>query len=216
MMKRDNCIDVPAKYTEKFIYISTYYVLMGYRTIILDNESYAKLSKAKEALRKKTGRKLSFGETITDLLNKRPELLPLNDELRSYISKFASVVSETSGVTGILLFGSVAKGAYNENSDIDIMVLAKQNSKILKKTIDAISSLKAESDDLMRTGLPSLISPFIIYEDELLSFRPFYFDLADYGIILFEKNNVLSDFIYSVKRVTHKRELLESSEVITW
>ena len=82
--------------------------------------------------------------------------------------------------------------------------------------MDIVARLSEDESELMKKGLPSFISPVLLSVDELRKFRPFYLDLADYGVILYERDHFLSDFIYETKRIRHKRELINNTEVLLW
>lgn len=190
---------------------------MKYKTIMLDVNGYARLADAKEALGRRMGVSLSFNDLILELVSKNLDFLDIDDGLKSHIAKFADRARELDYVLGILLFGSVAKETSGENSDIDILVLVKPEGKgQLTRMMDIAASLKDDEAELMKKGLPSLISPVLLSVDELEKFRPFYFDLADYGVILYEKDHLLSDFVYETKRIKHKRELINNTEVLVW
>lgn len=190
---------------------------MKYKTVMLDMESYAKLSDAKRALRKKSGLKISFRDLILDLIGRRLDFAPVDDRLKIYIERFVAEMSRLESMEGILLFGSVAKCTYNEYSDIDIVVLVRHGKvNAIRKALTAVKSMKKEGGKLMELGLPSLINPIVLDLDDIKAFRSFYFDFADYGIILYERGAVLSDFIYSLKWKRHKREFVNNVEVLTW
>lgn len=184
---------------------------------MLDIGSYAKLSEAKKALRKRSGLKLSFSDIITDLIIKRLEFLRVEEELKAYLRTFVAKMSAVPEVEGVLLFGSLAKGSYNQYSDIDILLVVDgKRWEVFEKATSKGKILGEERGRLMELGLPSLISPIVLDENDLKEFRPFYFDFADFGVILFERNNVLSDFIYSIRRIKHKRQIVNNVEVVTW
>ena len=190
---------------------------MQYKTIMLGAKSYAKLASAKEAMRKKSGLKLSFDDLISDLVGRKLELAPIDDRLKRYIEKAALQISNIEGVAGILLFGSVAKGTYNRHSDIDIAVITSGKKwNALRGVLDASKSMQKEGYELMDSGFPSLISPVVLDLKDTKSFRPFYFDLADFGIILYERGKVLTDFVDSIRWKSHRREVVGGAEVVTW
>ena len=190
---------------------------MRYKTIMLGRASYAKLASAKRNLRKKSGQKLSFEDLISDIIDRKLDLAPMDDRLKKFIEKVAFTLSEINGVDGVLLFGSVAKGTYNQNSDIDIAVFTRSNKL---ETLHGITTLKGDlskdSIALLKLGLPHAISPIVLDNSDIKTFKPFYFDLADYGMILYEKGKTVSDFVDSMKWKDHRREVIRGAEVITW
>jgi len=190
---------------------------MKYKTIMLDMSGYSKLAKAKETMRKRSGLKLSFNDLISEAIGKKLEFVPMEDELRGFVELFAGEAGKLEAVEGILMFGSVAKGNYSKYSDIDVMiVVSHKKSRIVENILAVARSLKEASDNMMDLNLPSLINPIILDKNEIKSFKPFYFDFADYGIILYERNSVITNFIYELKKIKHKRVLIDNVEVLTW
>lgn len=190
---------------------------MRYKTIMLDANSYAKLASAKRSIRKKSGLKLSFEDLILDLIGRRLELASMDERLKRFIEMAALKISDLSGVEGILLFGSVAKGAYNKYSDIDLAVVTG-NKKLdtLEQVIAIKNGLSDGAMTLMKLGLPHSLSPIVLDIKDTGMFKPFYFDIADYAIILYERGDAASKFVDSVKWRKHRREIINGAEVITW
>ena len=190
---------------------------MRYKTVMLDLESYAKLLDAKRAMRKKSGLKISFRDLILDLVGRRLDFAPIDEKLKIYIEGFIAKIGRLENVEGAILFGSVAKGTYNEYSDIDIVIFVNQDkADVMRKALDIAKGMKGEGEKLMEMGLPSLINLVVLDAKDMKAFRPFYFDFADYGIILYERGVALSNFVYSLKWRKHKRELIDNVEVLTW
>ena len=109
------------------------------------------------------------------------------------------------------------KEKYNKNSDIDLAIFTKSRKLDILESVMAIKgSLGSEAISLMKAGLPHSLSPIALDRGDAKAFKPFYFDLADYGIILYEKADSVSKFIDSVKWKKHRREVVKGVEVITW
>lgn len=190
---------------------------MKYKTIMLSLSGYARLASAKKAFSNRVNLELSFNEFVSETLCNNIKFLNIDDRLRLYINRFVDKVSQMDGVLGVLLFGSVPKGTYHENSDIDLLVVVKSRSNGMLKKIDEIaSSMREEGAALMSANLPSLINPIIVNENNLTEFRPFYFDIADYGVVLHEKGYVLTDLVYAFKKRKHSRQVVDNMEVLTW
>lgn len=190
---------------------------MRYKTIMLDLNSYAKLASAKEAMRKKSGLKLSFEDLILDLIGRNLELAPMDERLKLFIKKASLAISELPRVDGILLFGSVAKGAYNRYSDIDLAIFTSgKKLASLKRVIALKKSLSDGAIALMKLNLPHALSPIVLDKGDTGTFKPFYFDLADFGIILYERGGRVSDFVNSIKWKEHRRQIVKGVEVINW
>jgi predicted nucleotidyltransferase len=189
--------------------------MQKHKTIMLDLESYNKLLSAKDAASRKSGRNLSFNAFILELVSRKLDFLDIDDSLRRYLIRLAARLASISHIDGVLLFGSVAKGSYKENSDIDILILTKDGGGY-HEVMKVINSLRVEADGLSDKGLPSLVCPILIGMQDTKRFRPLYLDLADYGIILYERESALTDFINSVSRTKHERTFENGVEVLTW
>lgn len=190
---------------------------MGPKTIMVDLPLYSRLSSAKKVLSSKSDRKLTFSDLFRELLAYRIDLLDIDGRLKNYITGFSEQLSTLGGATGAILFGSVAKGSFNENSDIDIMILVDnlKNNQI-QRTLEIIKGMKEEGIALMNERLPSLINPLFLSQEEITTIRPIFFDIVDYGICLFERWDKISSFRFSVNRVKRKRESINNIEVLTW
>lgn len=190
---------------------------MKYKTIMLSLAGYSRLARAKKAFSDRIGSELSFNEFVSETLCNNIEFLEIDNRLRSYINGFVDKVILLEGVRGVLLFGSIPKGSHHENSDIDLLIVVKSGSNGMFGMIDEIaSSMHKEGIALMSANLPSLINPIVIGENSLTEFRPFYFDIADYGVVLYEKGHVLTDMIYAFKKRKHSRQVVDNMEVLTW
>ncbi|MEM3178037.1 MAG: nucleotidyltransferase domain-containing protein [Candidatus Micrarchaeaceae archaeon] len=192
---------------------------MAYKTILLNESAYIKASAAKRKLSEKLRRKLSFSDLINEVFGKRIEFLDIDNELKAYIESFSERLRQTDCVLGLLLFGSVAKGrSYNKYSDIDLLVVVR-DKKDIWGTMERIHKIKGElaqqSKELAAKQLPMFISPIVIDEKELNAFKPIYLDFLDYGIVLFEKQNVLTDFLNEMRKIKHSRSF-RPYEVLTW
>lgn len=205
------------KYIERPICINFYRKTIKYKSVMLDINGYSKLAEAKTMLSRKMGVSLSFNDLVLELVSRRFEFLNVDASLKNYITKFADRIKCLDYVFGAILFGSVARETFTENSDIDILILTERdmNNKF-SRLMDITRSLKEDERALMEKGLPSLITPIFLNIEDTKIFRPIYFDIVDYGIILFEKGNFLSDFMSTIRKVKHKRELINNVEVLTW
>jgi predicted nucleotidyltransferase len=121
-------------------------------------------------------------------------------------------------VTGIILFGSVARDDFSKYSDIDIAIIVNGSFiDAFKSVSKAIYSLKDEKIRLLENnGLYLYISPFIITPGSANKLEPVYFDIADYGIPLFERGQALSDFINDISKIKYSRRFTEAGEVLEW
>ncbi|WP_252234281.1 nucleotidyltransferase domain-containing protein [Clostridium sp. ZS1] len=76
----------------------------------------------------------------------------LDENLRSGIVKARDIILEKLYKSNVYLFGSIAKGRYSKQSDIDLLVIIDENKstkelRLLRHEIeDAINNIKLEKD----------------------------------------------------------------------
>ena len=106
------------------------------------------------------------------------------------------------GLLGVWLFGSVARGEARPNSDVDLLVVARNLMGNKSQMADAISSVvdvRSERDFFFRNGFVTDISFYPITEEELGRFYPIMLDVLDHGIVLYERGEILNKTARSMK-----------------
>lgn len=101
------------------------------------------------------------------------------------LDKFIGGVREILGdhLKKIILYGSYARGDYNESSDIDIMILVDLNGNNLDKARNEIYNLASDFDleyDVTLSPLVKNIDRFNYWSDV----QPFYINVLSEGVIL--------------------------------
>ncbi len=105
------------------------------------------------------------------------------NNIRNIINEFVEEVRKILGnrVKKILLYGSYARGDYNKNSDIDIMILTDLNEKEIEEYRDMISDIVFE----IQLEKDVYISPIIKNIDKYskkAEFVPFYINVKKEGV----------------------------------
>ena len=188
------------------------------KPIMLSTEVYIRLRRFIESYSKKTIRSCSFSDAIEFLLRKPFFIYTVDESLRDYILAFVAKITRHEDILGVLLFGSVAKGTNSRNSDIDIMIISSSG---FLETLREISACLQELDSLhvellLRKGLLMNIAPLIITQTSLNEFNPIYFDFADYGIPLFDRNMILENFLIDIEKIPHERRPYIDGEILEW
>ena len=114
-------------------------------------------------------------------------------------SKLTEYFSQKSDIDTVLLFGSFAKGTYNEHSDIDIAIHSSESleyetlakiqtelSLLCKREIDLTDLSKAEGIflyQIMTTGIKIKIKAtvFVKYLTEALCFKEDFLPVIEYS-----------------------------------
>ena len=87
--------------------------------------------------------------------------------------KYIDTVTRTFPVESAILFGSYAKGTYNEDSDIDLAIIFKSVDDIIDRQIELMKM--RTNDDLMIEPHPFLLSDFEATD-------PVVYEIMKYGI----------------------------------
>ncbi len=85
----------------------------------------------------------------------------------------------------VVLYGSYARGDYDEGSDVDVMLLIEKEEEALREDIDQVISLETE------IGLQHdvFISPFLQSYAKYIKYLPdipFYQNIEREGIVIYE------------------------------
>lgn len=121
-----------------------------------------------------------YSEVILTVL--RSDITPLRTVAEDYSSQIRQRWGDK--VDSIYLFGSVAKGCADKNSDIDILILAAQDSQ------EEIKERASKLAQKMDYGADNVISPLVESKQEfkrnLAEGERFETEVADFGIKLIE------------------------------
>lgn len=107
------------------------------------------------------------------------------NSINKILSEFYEQVKRILGnrLKQIILYGSYARGDYNEKSDIDLMLLTDLNFEEIEKYRDDISDIAFEIE--LKTGI--IISPVIKNIDNYnskINIIPFYRNVQEEGVVL--------------------------------
>lgn len=188
-----------------------------FKQTLLTNKAYSQLKEAKEIFERNTGRRSSFTEVITQMVGKQLVMLKMDQDIKSYIMAFVDKIVENPHTLGIILFGSVAKGNFTKFSDIDIAVITDSKYlNYLEYLNKSRRELEQYQENLIKRGLSLYISPLIINIEDVKKINPIYFEIVDYGIVLFQRGNAVSEFLKYITNMHYKRVNTEFGEIIVW
>lgn len=98
-----------------------------------------------------------------------------------------------NNLTSVVLYGSVARGNFSTNSDIDLLIICKDLPKERLKRLELFSKidekLEGEYRKLYKKGINSLIIPILKTEKEAEKISPLYLDMVEDAIILYDRDN---------------------------
>ncbi len=191
---------------------------MVYKSVLLDEEAYSALREIKDIMSKNSGKSISFSEVIHYKLGRELSFEKLDLDVKNYVLAFAEKLSREESIYGALLFGSVARNSFKKYSDIDIMIIIGDKPfnyyvRYIHKTINQIENSRKR---LVDKDLHLYISPLLIKKQDLNEFMPLYLDMLEDGIILYQKNNILSSFLENLNKIKYKRIDINGSKMLEW
>lgn len=106
-------------------------------------------------------------------------------DIRKEIERFMNEVQQLLGnrLKKVILYGSYARGDYNKQSDVDIMILADLSFEEIEEYRDRISDIAYDIE--LETGI--IVSPVIKNVDKYnakVQFVPFYKNVQKEGVVL--------------------------------
>ena len=188
------------------------------KQMLLDESTVMEVNEAKEFLSREIGRRATSKDVIEEFVGRRLRFLRLKKEVRDYINGFVDLITRKEKVMGIMLFGSVARGLYRKDSDIDVLIVIRGSAisciDEIEESIDGVEELRAP---LVQMGFYLRIRPLILSLEDLKIFRPIYLSIVDEGVILFERRDALTNFMTDIKRnINWRREIAEGGVVLKW
>ena len=109
-----------------------------------------------------------------------------------------------------VIFGSYATGKYNYSSDIDILLIIKDNKKLSfpKRITNFTENIDRDLSDLemklFNENIIIEISPFILYVEEAMKFNPLYLDMLENSIMIYDENNTFKNIMQKTKKIKNK------------
>ena len=134
---------------------------------------------------------------------------------KDYLYNFVRLLKENykEDLISIILFGSVARGKWNNESDIDLFIIFSNKSSIrtainnqLKKIIsdyERKTKLKNSKDN----RLFSTIQDISLLLKDLNTFRTIFYDIAMDGIIIFDREQTGFQFLKKIKKRIEEKGL---------
>ena len=116
----------------------------------------------------------------------------------------------------IILFGSIASGRMRPESDIDLLIIAENlpenYSERLKLLRRMTVGIEEEAIRLWREKkIYPLIDPIILTPEEASRIQPFYLDLLENSIIIYDKDRFMESVLEELKG---RLERLRSRKVL--
>lgn len=105
----------------------------------------------------------------------------VNEKIQEFVKEIQQLLG--ARVKKIILYGSYARGDYNKQSDVDIMILTDLSFKEIEDYRDKISDIAYDIE--LNTGI--ILSPIIKNIEKYnsrVNFVPFYKNVQKEGVVL--------------------------------
>lgn len=124
------------------------------------------------------------------------------------LSRYTEMLRDQFGerLTGVLLFGSVARGDWNKDSDIDLLTVVDDWQGPAWARTQELWTLKMrlmESDEYNSAearGFAPTVQHYPLSTKEAVEFHQIYLDASLDGVVLYEKNGFLSRLLDNVRK----------------
>lgn len=190
---------------------------MKYKPMMVNERAYSSLSSAKDILRAKTGEKTSISDTIEKIVGRWVMFEKIDEKLKDYINLLVETLRKNEHTLGLVLFGSVAKGTYRETSDIDVFIVIDGDMMEYHRFLsDVHDKMLRLEEEFVSEHKYFAFSPFVVESRDLDVLKPIYFEIRDYGLVLYEKNGAISKFFGDVDKVKYERRLTAVGEMVKW
>ena len=184
--------------------------------LMVDSITYTNLDAYRTYLQKEWKRRVTFSESIAELLRDPLFFVNIDDNIRYYLDAFVSNLCRSENIMGIVLYGSIARKNFSQFSDIDTLILSNSSFlsslELVEQTINKLEPLRRGL--LVSKGNFLNISPLILTPPDLEELHPIFFDIAEQGIILFERNRIITNFISRIRKIKHERN--DEMDMIQW
>ena len=192
------------------------YTMTKRNPLMVDPITYTNLDAYRNYLQIEWNRRVSFSETIAELLRTPLFFVRVDQNIRSYLDAFVSILCRSENILGIVLYGSIARKNYSKFSDIDTLVVSNlsflSSLQLVEQTANKLEPLRREL--LVSKGNFLNISPLILTPPDLEEFHPIFFDIVEQGIILFERGRIITNFISRIRKIKHERN--DEMDMIQW
>ena len=136
----------------------------------------------------------------------RKGLENLDEPYRSVLSKLLTLLLEVFGenLVSLVVFGSVARGDYRRDSDIDLLLVVKNLPKGRFRRVElfekAEEKLERDLSTLFDKGYYISFSPIIKTPEEASKISPLYLDMIEDAVIVYDRNGFFEKILLRLKR----------------
>ncbi|MHB1709387.1 MAG: nucleotidyltransferase domain-containing protein [Thermoplasmataceae archaeon] len=181
------------------------------------DEALAYIKSEKGLLSEELGKKVSYSDVIKRCVGNEVRMHRIRPDVLNYVKNYSFGLSLDERVLGIVLFGSYVRGTDTTGSDIDLFTVFNGTLFDGLKLFSAMDrKLEPIRKKIVSMGRYAYVSPFIVDTSNLFDNMPIYFDVMDFGVVLFQKDNTINNFYKWLNTKKHRRNFLFGKEALSW
>lgn len=119
------------------------------------------------------------------------------------LEKLVDCLKERFNLVSVVVFGSVARGDFRSDSDIDVLIVADGLPDRYErfKIFDEVEKcLEGELSELRRAGFSAFINPIIKSVEEAGRISPLYLDMVEDAVILYDRDGFFGKILDKLRR----------------
>jgi len=126
----------------------------------------------------------------------------------AYDDLLAKIVSAAQALYGdrlvsIVLYGSVARGMMRHDSDVDLLIVARDLPRGRLKRVEEFESVEeAVAEEIRRAagrGIDAMLSPVLKTPDEVQAGSPLFLDMVEDARLLYDRNGFFAQQLARLK-----------------
>jgi len=107
-------------------------------------------------------------------------------------------------LVSVVIFGSVARGTYREDSDLDVLIIAERLPLGRMKQVEEFSLIEEKLEPLIESmskeGLQTCISVIFKTLEEAKQGSPLFLDLIEDAVILFDRDQFFAGILERLRK----------------
>lgn len=125
------------------------------------------------------------------------------EELQQQIAKEIKSFYK-DGLVSLVVFGSAARGTYRFDSDLDILIIAKNlprgRMKRITRFMEVEEKIEPSLRSLQKDGINTFISPVLKTPQEAEMGSPLFLDMVEDALILYDKDGFFSKILERLRQ----------------
>lgn len=131
--------------------------------------------------------------------------MPLKEVYDQLLTKIVSAAEAAYGnrLVSVVLYGSVARGTMRHDSDMDLLVIARDLPRGRMKRVEEFGAVEeAVAEEVRRAasrGIDTMLSPVLKTPEEVLAGSPLFLDMVDDARVLYDRDGFFAQQLARLK-----------------